>query len=84
MAGTAPIEGRVLVTGASGYVAGHVVRELLEGGYLVRGTVRDATDASKVRTAVGKKRERESTVGCSSLIRLSLSLLSFFSVCVCV
>ena len=42
-------DGRVLVTGASGYIAGHVVRELLEGGHSVRGTVRDATDASKVR-----------------------------------
>jgi dihydroflavonol-4-reductase len=31
---------KVLVTGASGYIAGHCVRELLENGYSVRGTVR--------------------------------------------
>ncbi len=31
---------RVLVTGASGFIAGHCVRELLEHGYDVRGTVR--------------------------------------------
>jgi len=33
-------KGKVLVTGASGYIAGHCVRELLENGYSVRGTVR--------------------------------------------
>jgi len=31
---------RVLVTGASGYLAGHVIFYLLERNYLVRGTVR--------------------------------------------
>ena len=30
----------VCVTGASGYIASHIVRELLEAGYTVRGTVR--------------------------------------------
>jgi nucleoside-diphosphate-sugar epimerase len=37
----------VLVTGASGYVAGHCVRELLEHGYRVRGTVRNLADSRK-------------------------------------
>ncbi|HWL49190.1 MAG TPA: NAD-dependent epimerase/dehydratase family protein, partial [Acidimicrobiia bacterium] len=31
----------VLVTGASGFIASHIVQQLLEGGYRVRGTVRD-------------------------------------------
>ena len=34
-------EAPVLVTGASGFVASHIVRQLLEDGYRVRGTVRD-------------------------------------------
>ncbi|MFF2084102.1 SDR family oxidoreductase [Nocardia sp. NPDC058176] len=38
---------RVLVTGATGFVAGHCVAELLEHGYAVRGTVRDLTAHAK-------------------------------------
>ena len=49
----------VLVTGASGYIAGHCVRELLEHGYRVRGTVRSLADPKKtahlkaIATALG-------------------------------
>ena len=35
---------KVLVTGANGYLAGEIVRQLLELGHLVRGTVRGSTD----------------------------------------
>lgn len=35
----------VLVTGANGYLASHIVDQLLERGYRVRGTVRDASKA---------------------------------------
>lgn len=38
----------VLVTGASGFVAGHCIRELLAHGYRVRGTVRSTRDERKV------------------------------------
>ncbi|MFJ9363015.1 SDR family oxidoreductase [Nocardia sp. NPDC101769] len=38
----------VLVTGASGYVAGQVIQELLRQGYRVRGTVRSAARATEV------------------------------------
>ena len=38
----------VLVTGASGYIAGHCIRELLEQGYPVRGTVRSLSAVDKI------------------------------------
>ncbi|KAF4957607.1 hypothetical protein FSARC_11246 [Fusarium sarcochroum] len=43
---TIPIGSWVLVTGATGFVASHVIRQLLKRGYKVRGTVRDLTQAS--------------------------------------
>ncbi|NKY28819.1 SDR family oxidoreductase [Nocardia gamkensis] len=38
---------RVTVTGATGFVAGHVIAELLEHDYAVRATIRDLTGAGK-------------------------------------
>jgi len=38
----------ILVTGASGYVASHCVKQLLEAGYRVRGTVRSLKNPKKV------------------------------------
>ena len=35
----------VLVTGASGYIAGHIIKQLLQKGYNVRGTVRSLKNA---------------------------------------
>jgi len=39
----------VLVTGASGYVAGHCTLRLLHDGYRVRGTLRSLKRAGEVR-----------------------------------
>lgn len=39
----------ILLTGASGFVAAHVLNSLLQHGYDVRGTVRSEASASKVR-----------------------------------
>ena len=38
----------ILVTGASGYLASHIVKQLLELGCRVRGTVRSLKDEKKV------------------------------------
>lgn len=42
-------ERTILVTGASGFVATHIVRAFLEAGYKVRGTVRSEQTAAKVK-----------------------------------
>lgn len=41
-----PVGSLVLVTGASGFIATHVVDQLLLAGYVVRGTVRDEKKAA--------------------------------------
>lgn len=42
----------VLLTGASGYIAKHIALQLLEAGYLVRGTVRNLSRGAEVADAV--------------------------------
>src|SRR5258708_9729604 len=46
----------VLVTGASGYVAGHCILRLLHDGYRVRGTLRSLKRAGEVRQWLTKAR----------------------------
>ena len=42
-----PGDGPVAVTGASGYIGAHVVKNLIGAGYTVRGTVRDLSRKDK-------------------------------------
>ena len=42
--------GKVLVTGANGYVAAWVVKALLEQGFAVRGTVRSEAKSTHLRS----------------------------------
>lgn len=49
MATAAPADTTVFVTGASGYIAGHVIHQLLEKGYKVRGSVRSLSNETKVK-----------------------------------
>ncbi len=44
--------GTVVVTGASGYIAKHIVHQLLDAGYSVRGTVRTAARGQEITDAV--------------------------------
>ncbi len=39
----------VVVTGASGFIAGHVIEQLLAKGYRVKGSVRSLADEGKVK-----------------------------------
>lgn len=39
----------VLVTGASGFIASHIVKQLQEEGYRVRGTLQSLQDEEKVK-----------------------------------
>ncbi len=41
---------RILLTGATGFIAGHTIVELLKHGHIVRGTVRDLDRAEGVRS----------------------------------
>ena len=49
---------RVLLTGISGFLGGHVALQLLEAGYIVRGSVRDLKRADKVRQTLAARRRR--------------------------
>ena len=45
---------RVLLTGISGFLGGHVALELLKQGYVVRGSVRDFKRSDKVRQTLAR------------------------------
>lgn len=62
----------VLVTGASGYVAGHCILQLLERGYRVRGTLRSLHRAPEVRQWLIKARQGDDPGEALSFIEAEL------------
>jgi nucleoside-diphosphate-sugar epimerase len=55
-------EPKVLVTGISGFLGGHVAQQLLQQGYRVRGTIRQMTKASTVMSRFKPFEEKLSLV----------------------
>ncbi|CZR51381.1 related to flavonol reductase/cinnamoyl-CoA reductase [Phialocephala subalpina] len=48
-----PSSQTILITGASGFVASHLIHAFLEGGYNVRGTIRSPSSIEKIKAAQG-------------------------------
>ncbi|KAM0246094.1 hypothetical protein ACHAQJ_010346 [Trichoderma viride] len=59
---TSPSKQTLLITGANGFLARHVVKEALERGYHVRGTVRSQSSAEKVQGLFAEYVDRFSAV----------------------
>ncbi len=55
---------KVLVTGASGYIALHCILELLKEGYKVKGSLRNFSREDEVRKSIGTKFENEKLEFC--------------------
>lgn len=55
MAPAIPKDSVVLVTGANGYIGSHIVDQLLEAGYRVRGTTRDLSKLEALSSLWEKK-----------------------------
>ncbi|MDZ7685481.1 MAG: NAD-dependent epimerase/dehydratase family protein [Gammaproteobacteria bacterium] len=48
---------KILISGASGFIAGHCIVEMLNHGYAVRGTVRDEARADKLKSILAPHTE---------------------------
>ena len=49
---------KVLISGASGFIAGHCILEMLSHGYEVRGTLRDATRGEAIKAILANHTDR--------------------------
>lgn len=53
---------KILVTGASGFIAGHCILDLLEHGYAVRGTVRNLKKAPALKAMFAKYTDKADSI----------------------
>ena len=63
----------VLVTGATGYIARHVVTQLLDMGYTVRGTARSASSLDGLRSDLAPHLEDSSSIDRLTLVAVDLT-----------
>lgn len=63
----------VLVTGSTGYIARHVVAQLLDAGYTVRGTARSASSLAALRSDLTPFLEDASSIERFSLVAADLT-----------
>ena len=55
---------KVLVTGASGFIAIHCIHELIKAGYVVKGSLRDMNREDEVRKSIEKESENHKLEFC--------------------
>lgn len=63
---------KILVTGASGYIAKHIVLQLLQAGYSVRGSVRSSMREAELRDAMASHLNEE-TLANLEIVQLDLT-----------
>ena len=63
--------GKVLVTGANGYIAVWIVKSLLEAGFAVRGTVRSESKAAHLRSLFRSSGDKFETVVVPDITKVS-------------
>ena len=69
----ATTSGKILVTGANGFIASWIIKDLLEQGFNVRGTVRSLEKAEGLRKALSAHRDRLEFVTVEDITAVSLS-----------
>jgi dihydroflavonol-4-reductase len=62
----------VAVTGATGYIARHVIVQLLDAGYTVRGTARSASSLAKLKTDLMPRLHDEASIERLSIVAADL------------
>ena len=60
-------QGKVLVTGASGFIALHCILELLNNGFEVKGSLRDLNREAEVRKSLGTEFKSNKLEFCKSV-----------------